>query len=76
MDENTVSANFVTFVNCLSLSERKVITMFLFCNKEFYKCNVCGEEASFLSDPDASHGKDVVMCCGQKMVYIGCKPVS
>lgn len=36
MDENTVTANLVTFVNCLSLSERRSITKYLFCNKDFY----------------------------------------
>lgn len=35
MDENTVTANLVTFVNCLSLSERKAVTSFLFDEKNY-----------------------------------------
>lgn len=43
MDENTVTANFVTFVNCLSLSERRNITEYLFSTPELFEQSVYDE---------------------------------
>lgn len=44
---------------------------------EVYKCLVCGQEAGFLTDPNeySSRGSDVVMHCGQRMVYTGIRMV-
>lgn len=37
---------------------------------DFYRCMVCGKEMSFKTDINGPHGTDVIMCCGQKMVFV------
>lgn len=75
MDENTVTANLVTFINCLSLPERKFITGYLFgknCFKEHDKPNedIINENISIIKNT-----KDLKWQISyHTSVYEGCQP--